>query len=150
MCKKRENQLQYRNGFFFGGDESTILGYLYNHGSLSLLRCESAPRFVNQQKRCTRLATVYGKVCQLPTQGGWFSVSTSVSSTSKTGSHYIVYSQRLTREKDNIVTETLFQSFSLKEPTIKVIPSKQVAFKRKIRSFFKLNNPIYAENCRNQ
>jgi hypothetical protein len=37
------------------------------------------------QKGCTRLAAATGKVNQLPAHGRWFSASTPVSSTTKTG-----------------------------------------------------------------
>jgi hypothetical protein len=46
-------------------------------------------RLCKLQKRCTRLAAASDKVYQLLTHGRWFSPGTPVSSTTKTGCHYI-------------------------------------------------------------
>ena len=46
-------------------------------------------RLCKLQKRCTRLAAASDKVYQLLAQGGWFSLDTPASSTTKTGRHDI-------------------------------------------------------------
>jgi hypothetical protein len=58
-------------------------------GSLSPIRRECAPGFVNYTKGCTRLAAVSDKVYQLLAHGQWFSPGTPASSTTKTGRHDI-------------------------------------------------------------
>jgi hypothetical protein len=55
------------------------------HTSLSPIRREFEPGFVNYKKRCTRLAIASDKVYQLLAHGRWFSPGTLSSSTTKTG-----------------------------------------------------------------
>ena len=58
--------------------------------SLAYHLCVASSRpALENTKRCTRLAIVCDKVCQLPAQGRWFSPGTPVSSTSKTDRHDI-------------------------------------------------------------
>jgi hypothetical protein len=66
------------------------LDYLATHTSLSPIRREFAPGFVNYKKGCTRLAAASDKVYQLFAHGWWFSPGTPASSTTKTGRHDIV------------------------------------------------------------
>jgi hypothetical protein len=65
------------------------LDYLAIHASLSPIRREFAPDFVNYKNRCTRIAAASDKVYQLLAHGRWFSPGTPASSTSKTGRHDI-------------------------------------------------------------
>jgi hypothetical protein len=65
------------------------LDYLATHTSLSPIRREFAPGFVNYKKGCTRLAAASDKVYQLFAHGWWFSPGTPASSTTKTGRHDI-------------------------------------------------------------
>ena len=51
----------------------------------SPIRRGFVPCFVNYKKGCTRLAAASDKVYQLLAHGRWFSLSTSASSTTKTG-----------------------------------------------------------------
>jgi len=62
---------------------------LTTHTSLSPIRREFAPGFVNYKKRCTRLAAASDKVYQLLAHGRWFSPGTPASSITKTGRHDI-------------------------------------------------------------
>ena len=55
------------------------------HTSLSPIRRGFVHSFVNNNKRCTRLAAASDKVYQLLAQGRWFSPGTPASSTTKTG-----------------------------------------------------------------
>ena len=57
--------------------------------SLSPIRRGFSPDFVDYKKRCTRLAAASDNVYQFA-HGRWFSPGTPVSSTTKTGCHYIV------------------------------------------------------------
>ena len=57
-----------------------------SHTSLSPIRHVFVPGFVNDKKRCTRLAAASDKVYQLLAHGQWFSPA---SSTTKTGRHDI-------------------------------------------------------------
>ena len=59
------------------------------HASLSPIRGGFAPSFVNNKKRCTRLAAASDKVYQLFAHGRWFSPGTPASSATKTGRHDI-------------------------------------------------------------
>jgi hypothetical protein len=65
------------------------LDYLATHTSLSAIRREFAPGFVDYKKGCTRLAAANDKVYQLLAHGQWFSPDTLTSSTTKTGRHDI-------------------------------------------------------------
>jgi hypothetical protein len=65
------------------------LDYLTTHTSLSPIRREFAPSFVNYKKECTRLAAASDKAYQLLSHGRWFSPGTSASYTTKTGRHDI-------------------------------------------------------------
>jgi hypothetical protein len=65
------------------------LDYLTTHTSLSPIRHDFAPGFVNYIKECTRLAAASDKVYQLLAHGRWFSPDTPASSTTKTGRHDI-------------------------------------------------------------
>jgi hypothetical protein len=65
------------------------LDYLATHTSLSAIRREFAPGFVDYKKGCTRLAAANDKVYQLLAHGQWFSPGTLTSSTTKTGRHDI-------------------------------------------------------------
>jgi hypothetical protein len=65
------------------------LDYLTTHTSLSPIRREFTPDFVNYKKGCTRLAAVSDKVYQLLAHGRWFSPGIPASSTTKTGRHDI-------------------------------------------------------------
>jgi hypothetical protein len=65
------------------------LDYLTTHTSLSPIRREFAPGFVNYKKGCTRLAAASDKVYQLLVSGRWFSPVTPASSTTKAGRHDI-------------------------------------------------------------
>jgi hypothetical protein len=62
---------------------------LLTHTSLSPIRREFAPGFVNYKKGCTRLAAASDKVYQLFAHGRWFSPGTPAFSTTKTGRHDI-------------------------------------------------------------
>jgi hypothetical protein len=62
---------------------------LTTHTSLSPIRREFAPSFVNYKKGCTQLATASDKVYQLLAHDRWFSPGTPASSTTKTGRHDI-------------------------------------------------------------
>ena len=62
---------------------------LITHTSLSPIRREFAPGFVNYKKGCTRLAATSDKAYQLLAHGRWFSPGTPASSTTKTGRHDI-------------------------------------------------------------
>ena len=66
-----------------------VVGLPVYHCSLSPLRREFAPRFVNNKKGCTRLAIASDKVCQLPAQGRRFPPGTPASSATKTDCHDI-------------------------------------------------------------
>jgi hypothetical protein len=57
--------------------------------SLSPIRREFAPRFVNYKKGCTQLKAASDQVYQLLAHGRWFSPVTPASSTTKTGHHDI-------------------------------------------------------------
>ena len=63
------------------------MDYITTHTSLSPIRREFIPGFVNYQKRCTRLTAASDKVYQLLAHGRWFSRGTPASSTTKTGRH---------------------------------------------------------------
>jgi hypothetical protein len=63
------------------------MDYITTHTSLSSIRREFIPGFVNYQKRCTRLTAASDKVYQLLAHGWWFSRGTPASSTTKTGRH---------------------------------------------------------------
>jgi len=68
------------------------LDYLTTHTSLSPIRREFTPGFVNYKKGCTRLAAASDKVYQLLAHGLLFSSDTPdtlASSTTKTGHHDI-------------------------------------------------------------
>jgi hypothetical protein len=65
------------------------LDYITTHTSLSPIRREFAPGFVNYKKGCTRLAAASDKVYQLLAHGRWFSPVTPASSTTKAGRHDI-------------------------------------------------------------
>jgi hypothetical protein len=65
------------------------LDYLTTRTSLSPIRCEFAPGFVNYKKGCTRFAAASDKVYQLLAHGRWFSLGTLASATTKTGRHAI-------------------------------------------------------------
>jgi hypothetical protein len=65
------------------------LDYLTTHTSLSPIRREFAPSFVNYKKECTRLAAASDKAYQLLSHGRWLSPGTSASYTTKTGRHDI-------------------------------------------------------------
>jgi len=65
------------------------LYYLTTRTSISPIRREFAPGFVNYKKECTRLAAASDKVHQLLAHGRWFSPGTPASSTTKTGHHDI-------------------------------------------------------------
>jgi len=71
------------------------------HTSLSQIRRGFAPSFVNNKKRCTRLAAASDKVYQLLAQGRWFSPGTPDSSTTKTGRHDILLKVALKHQKIN-------------------------------------------------
>ena len=62
------------------------------HTSLSTIRRGFASGFVNNKKRCTRLAAASDKVYQLLVHGRWFSPGTPASSTTKTGRHDVAES----------------------------------------------------------
>ena len=70
-----------------GGSMSQV--YITIHTSLSPIRCEFAPSFVNYKKGCSRLAAASDKVYQLLAHGRWFSPGTPASSTTKTDRHDI-------------------------------------------------------------
>jgi len=76
----------HRQIFMVGPAWLTELDYLTTHTSLSPIRREFAPGFVNYQKGCTRLAVASDTVLQLLAHGRWFSPA---SSTTKTGRHDI-------------------------------------------------------------
>jgi hypothetical protein len=59
------------------------------HTSLSPIRREFAPSFVNYEKGCTRLAAWSDIAYQMLAHGQWFSPGTPASSTTKTGRHDI-------------------------------------------------------------
>jgi hypothetical protein len=63
------------------------LEYLKPHTSLSPIRREFAPDFVNYKKGRTRFAAASDKVYQLLAHGQWFSPGTPTSSTTKTDRH---------------------------------------------------------------
>jgi hypothetical protein len=65
------------------------LDYLATHTSLSPIRREIAPGFVNYKKGCPRLTAASDEVYQLLAHGRWFSPVTPASSTTKTGRHDI-------------------------------------------------------------
>ena len=65
------------------------MDYLTTHTSLSPIRCEFTPGFVNYKKGCTRLTATSDKVYQLLAHGPCFSPGTPSSSTTKTGLHDI-------------------------------------------------------------
>jgi hypothetical protein len=65
------------------------LDYLITHTSLSLIRREFTPGFVNYKKGRTRIAAASDQVYQLLAHGGWLSPGTPASSTTKTGRHNI-------------------------------------------------------------
>jgi hypothetical protein len=65
------------------------LDYLTTHTSLSSIRPGFAPGFVNDRKRCTRLAAASDKGHQLLAHGRWFSPGIPASSITKTGRHDI-------------------------------------------------------------
>jgi hypothetical protein len=62
---------------------------LTTHTSLSPIRREFAPSFVNYKKGCTQHTTASDKVYQLLAHDRWFSPGTPASSTTKTGRHDI-------------------------------------------------------------
>jgi hypothetical protein len=53
------------------------------------MRCGFALGFVNYKKGFTQLAAASDKVCQLLAHGQWFSLGTTVSSTTQIGCHDI-------------------------------------------------------------
>jgi hypothetical protein len=63
------------------------LDYLTTHTSLSPIRREFTPVFVNYKKWCTRLTAASDKAYQLRVHNRWFSPGTPASSISKTGRH---------------------------------------------------------------
>jgi hypothetical protein len=73
------------------------------------------PGFVNDKKRCTRLAAASDKVYQLLAHGQWFSPA---SSTTKTGRHDIaeiflqVVLNTINQIKSNTLTESTSPHFS--------------------------------------
>jgi len=62
---------------------------LTTHTSLSPIRRDFAPCFVNYNKGCTWLAAASDKVYHLLVHGRWFSPGTPASATTKTGRHDI-------------------------------------------------------------
>ena len=65
------------------------MDYLTTHTSLSPIRREFAPGFVNYKKGALDSQPQVIKVYQLLTNGRWFSPGTPASSTTKTGPHDI-------------------------------------------------------------
>jgi len=61
------------------------LYYLITHTSLSPIRREFAPSFVNYIKECIRLAVASDAAYQLLAHGRWLSPGTPAFSTTKTG-----------------------------------------------------------------
>ena len=95
------------------------MDYLTTHTSLSSIRREIAPGFVNYKKGCTRLATGSDKIYQLLAHCRWFSPGTPASSTTKTGRHDIaeillkvaLKHQKSFKSINQVVLETILDLF---------------------------------------
>jgi hypothetical protein len=82
---------------------------LTTHTSLSPIRREFAPGFVNYKNGCTRLVAASDKVYQLFAHGRWFSPGTPASSTTKTGRHdiaEILLKVALKHQKSNQINQS--------------------------------------------